>query len=411
MTETSIPETSAVEDNNAPKPGMPSRIQVLRQDESTECDAECKDVRHEDASKPVTPALKDATRDITRSSSRASMLRGQSRESRSVLPAPRVRQGAGMPVRWIKPIEKPPPPPIFPTPKTLPPVRTYKTLARSTLPEASQHSSVDDQGAEGDDAEGRHLEHVHDMEPRTSSFQYEVDDSPEVMSQEEDKTLEEYLRGARRPPVLEDQREETADVSESPEAIDQGLDVAEGDHPEVNQSEEQKEPSQGLDEPSESLSEMEIELLQMGGSYESRSTSGSSSPKRPRSPVSDAQSEGEQQFVKKRRTGRRVPSVENRRAVLQKLTKKRASKIVNQTSDIARGVTDEKALKVAQPTGDTDPANTANVEKPKKKAKKEPRRIPDHGQLVTGPERLDSDVEDATSNVITRSRDIETNHL
>lgn len=148
-----------------------------------------------------------------------------------------------------------------------------------------------------------------------------------------------------------------------------------------------------------------MQLLDMGDGYDgSHRRSASSSPKRPRATDGYLSSEDEEQDsgdgntldgnqqlpIKKRRTERRVPSAEARKAALRELNDKRVSKAARQTSDNNTEVT-EKAKKPKKPK--------------KKKPKKELRRLPDHCELVMGAERLDDlDMEDVVGKYSTSSR-------
>lgn len=135
---------------------------------------------------------------------------------------------------------------------------------------------------------------------------------------------------------------------------------------------------------------MEMELLIMGDGYDrSYSPSASSSPKRPRTEDGSSESgqgnardsdtpvftDQQHQPVKKRRTERRVPSVEARKAALRELNARRVSKGTRQTTD-------------TNPP-DAEKSKNKSRKSTKQKSPKEPRRLADHGELFTGRDRLD----------------------
>ena len=141
---------------------------------------------------------------------------------------------------------------------------------------------------------------------------------------------------------------------------------------------------------------MEEELIRMGDSDDrSRSPSSSSSSKRPRSADDyelrddegqddqgdNSTDDTEQQPFKKRRTERRVPI---RKAALKELNDRRAAKSTRVATAVAQ--------KIKRPKRPKRPKK--DKKEKKEKSAKQRHRLPDHGELVTGPERFDdSDLE------------------
>ncbi|KAG4435009.1 hypothetical protein IFR05_009498 [Cadophora sp. M221] len=419
-------ENKPVEEARTPVPRSVSRIEIVRHGESSESRIDLP-VRDAAAPETSTNTPSPSAAKHAKGTPRTILLRGYSRDGSTVLrkarTAPRVRDVAASAIRWREtpaqePLDKEPlaivpplPPPIFPTPKNILPVRTYKTQARSMLPELSQRSDTGRQSPEydtgGDDGEveEKSAKNGYDLEPSTSSFQYPEDGSPLVVSQES-RSLEEYLRRGQRASPVKDEGLNSLPVGVLLSDEEGKVEVYEGqnekhdlhgedDEEQAEEKEVEDEQEQNHIVDDESLSEMEIQLLDMAGSYETSPLhSASSSPKRPRtaedfesgngekqnngggSPLADAE---EQMPAKKRRTERRVPSAETRKAALQRLNGIRAAKATRQTSDIATVVV-TKAKRTKKPK--------------KEKLAKQPRRLPVDGELITGPERLDdSDME------------------
>ncbi|KAH7417922.1 hypothetical protein BKA64DRAFT_738455 [Cadophora sp. MPI-SDFR-AT-0126] len=345
---------------------------------------------------------------------------------RSALLVPQIRDVAGGAAQWrIRPAQEsttnawlpPLPAPTVPKPRTIA-AKTYKTKVRSMLPEHSQLVKDDghDEKYDGDgtDVGNKQWKSGYDLEPVTSSFRYSEDSSPLVVS-EESRSLEDCLRDGRRAsqaPAASQHPNSANDVLSQVAEIGEGLDPDEAewldDEQHEGQDEDGDEPKQILDE--EPLTEMEIELLDMVDGYDSScGSSASSSPKRPRSVDRSTYSEGDlqiegngntledsdqqQQPVKRRRTERRVPSADIRRTALRELNDRRAAKATRQTYCTSP--------RVAQKSRKKKPRRSK-----KQKPTKEPRRLPDHGELMTGPERLEqSDVENAYSPPLELSQD------
>ncbi|KAK0112772.1 hypothetical protein ONS95_014506 [Cadophora gregata] len=342
---------------------------------------------------------------------------------RRSLPVSQIRDVASTAAQWrVRPTQElddpvpPPPAPVFPKPKPkTQAVKTYKTKFRSTLPKQSQESNVIDHDAEEDGhvvfPESKPTKIGCDLEPATSSFQYPEDSSPLVVSQES-RSLEEYLRGGQRATQdlgkCHSNEPHEAEGSHSDEQLIDEL-RQEQDENEPEEQENDNEEMQNLTLKEEALSDMEILLLEMvDGCDNSYSPSTSSSPKRPRSEGSSEEGGGSQEnegngngledadqqklHVKRRRTERRVPSAEVRKAALRDLSDRRVSKASRQTRDIGPDVT-------------TRPKKSKKSSQSKKRTK-EPRRLPDRGELMTAPERLEElEVESAPTPPLELSQD------